>query len=626
MKAFKLAGVAFCAVLLCSSASAQNSAIRIQVDASDAARRILHSELQIPVRAGKLTLLYPKWIPGEHGPNGPITEVVDLKMAAANKAVTWQRDPEDMFAFNVEVPQGSDVLDVSFDLLLSSASGAFSSAASASDKLTVVSWNQLLLYPKGAKASDITYTSSLKLPKGWKFGTALPVASESSPTIQFSPVSLERLVDSPVLAGIYFRTLDLTPGAKPGHFIHVAADSAAALQVNPETTRHFSHLVAETGALFGARHYESYHFLLSLSDHVEHFGLEHHESSDDRTEEKYLTDDDTLKGFAILLPHEMTHSWNGKYRRPVGLATPDYDKPMKGELLWVYEGLTDYLGAVLSARCGLWTNNATFREYLALEAATLDHEQGRDWRPLSDTTVAAQLLYLARPEGTSRRRSVDFYAEGDLIWLEADVLIRQQTQGRRSLNDFCQKFAGGQNCPPKVVPYTLDEVVATLNEIAPYDWSKFFQTRVYTPNARAPLGGIENSGWNLAYTNTVPEYLKLRESSTKSTDLQFSLGLIVKEDGYILDVVADSPADKAGISPAMKLVAVNGRRWTPELLRTAIKVSASGEPVELLVENADFFKTCNLDYHGGEKYPVLARDETKPDLLSEILKSLTPAP
>lgn len=483
----------------------------------------------------------------------------------------------------------------------------------------------MLLYPKGFKASELTYASSLKLPTGWKFGTALPVASESSPTIQFSPVTLEKLVDLPVLTGIYFRTLDLTPGTKPGHFIHVAADSAAALDVKPETTRHFSHLIAETGALFGVRHYESYHFLLSLSDHVQHFGLEHHESSDDRAGEKYLTDDDTLKGFAILLPHEMTHSWNGKYRRPMGLATPDFHQPMKGELLWVYEGLTDYLGAVLTVRCGLWTN-ATFREYLALEAAALDHEQGRKWRPLSDTTAAAQLLYLARPEGVSRRRSVDFYPEGDLIWLEADVLIRRQTQGRRSLNDFCQKFAGGENSPPKVVPYTLDEVVATLTEIAPYDWRAFFNNRVYESNPSAPLGGIESAGWKLTYTNTVPEHLKLIESSTKATDLQFSLGLIVKEDGYILDVLADSPADKAGISPGMKLMAVNGRRWTPELVRSATKATANGESLELLVMNADYFKTCKLDYHQGEKYPMLARDETKADLLSEILKPLTPAP
>ncbi len=625
MKHFKLVGVAFCAALLSSAACAQNPAIHLQVDASDAPRGILHSKLQMPVRAGKMTLIYPKWIPGEHGPNGPITDLVGLKLAAAGKEVAWERDPEDMFAFNLEAPQGAEILDVALDFLLPPGSGAFSSAASTSEKLAVVNWNQVLLYPKGSQAAQVIYAASLRLPDGWKFGTALPVVGESSSNIQFSPATLEKLVDSPVLAGAYFRTFDLTPGAKPGHFIHAAADGLAALEMKPETTRHFSHLIAETGALFGARHYESYHFLVSLSDHVAHFGLEHHESSDDRGAEKSLTDDDTLKGFATLLPHEMTHSWNGKYRRPMGLATPDYQQPMKGELLWVYEGLTDYLGAVLTARCGLGTK-ATFREHLAFEAAALDRQQGRKWRPLSDTTAAAQLLYLARPEGTSRRRSVDFYPEGDLIWLEADVLIRQQTQGRKSLNDFCQKFMGGENCPPKVVPYTLDEVVATLSEVAPYDWREFFRARVYTANPNAPLGGIENAGWKLAYTNTAPEFFKLIESSSKATDLQFSLGLTVKEDGYILDVLSDSPADKAGIGPAMKLRAVNGRRWTPELLRSAIKATASGESLQLLVENADYFKTCNLDYHDGEKYPVLTRDEAKPDLLSEILKPLTPAP
>jgi predicted metalloprotease with PDZ domain len=384
-------------------------------------------------------------------------------------------------------------------------------------------------------------------------------------------------------------------------------------------------LVAETGALFGARHYQSYHFLVSLSDHVAHFGLEHHESSDDRASEKYLTDEDKLKDWAILLPHEMTHSWNGKYRRPIGLATPDFEQPMKGDLLWVYEGLTDYLGAVLATRCGLWTN-AMFREYLALEAAALDRQPGRHWRPLSDTTAAAQLLYLARPEDTARRRSVDFYPEGDLIWLEAEVLIRQQTQGRRSLNDFCRKFHGGESSPPKVIPYTLDDVVAGLNEILPNDWREFFQRRVYIPNPRAPLGGIEGAGWKLTYTNSIPEYYKLDEARSKLTDLRFSVGFTLKEDGYIQDVIPDSAADKAGVSPAMKLLAVNGRRWTPELLRSAIKATTNGELLELLVENTEFFKNCKLDYHDGEKYPVLIRDESKTDLLTEILKPLTPAP
>jgi predicted metalloprotease with PDZ domain len=402
------------------------------------------------------------------------------------------------------------------------------------------------------------------------------------------------------------------------------ADSAAALELKPADAAHFSHLVAETGALFGARHYRDYHFLLTLSDHVANFGLEHHESSDNRQPEKYLTDPDTLKLVALLLPHELTHSWNGKYRRPAGLATPDYHEPMKTELLWVYEGLTDYLGNVLAARCGLWTNE-NFREDLALSAAMLDQQPGRTWRSLADTTVAAQLLYPARPEGAAWRRGVDFYPEGDLIWLEADVIIRQKTQGRSSLDDFCRKFYGGESTPPKVVPYTLDDVVAAMNEVAPHDWRQFFQMRVYAPTPRAPLGGIESSGWRLAYGETLPDMLKTLETAKKFTDLSFSLGLKVKEDGAIEDVLPGSPADKAGVGASMKLVAVNGRRWKPDLLRAAVKSAKTNTaPIELLVENEEFFTTCKLDYHDGEKYPRLERDPARADLLTEILKPLTP--
>jgi len=299
---------------------------------------------------------------------------------------------------------------------------------------------------------------------------------------------------------------------------------------------------------------------------------------------------------------------------------------MKDEMLWVYEGLTDYLGIVLTARSGLWTDG-NFQDYLALEAARLDHTPGRAWRPLADTAIAMQLLYGARDEQASSRRSVDFYDEGDLIWLEADVLIRQKTGGAKSLDDFCKKFHGGESGPPKVVPYTEDDVVAALNEVAPNDWREFFRTRVYETAPRAPLGGIEGSGWRLAYTNTVSPMLKSRESEKKYTDMSCSLGFTVKEDGSISDVIAGSPADEAGVGTGMKLLGVNGRHWTPEILRAAVKEAATNaSPVELLVENEDYFKTCPVNYHGGEKYPLLERDSAKPDLLSQILKPLTPEP
>src|SRR5262245_13367221 len=337
-------------LVIAASTFSQNAPIKLDVDATDAPRKILHARLRIPAQPGKLTLLYPKWIPGEHAPTGPITDLVGIKMTAAGKPVEWQRDPEDMFAFHLEVPPGANTVEISLDFLFPPNADGFSSGASATAQLLVLTWNHVALYPKGAKAGTLQYAATLRLPNGWKFGTALPVANESANGTEFAPVSLETLVDSPVLTGAHFRTVDLTPGAKPSHSLHIAADSAAALEMKPEDAAHFRHLVAETGALFGARHYRNYHFLLTLSDHVAHFGLEHHESSDNRQPEKYLTDPDSLKLMALLLPHEMTHSWNGKYRRPAGLVTPDFHQTMKTELLWVYEGLTDYLGNVLATR------------------------------------------------------------------------------------------------------------------------------------------------------------------------------------------------------------------------------------------------------------------------------------
>jgi predicted metalloprotease with PDZ domain len=590
------------------------------VDARDISRRILHARLEIPATPGPLTLLYPKWIPGEHAPTGPITDLVGLKMSAGGQTIAWRRDPVETCIFRIEIPAGARNVEVTLDYLLASYPTGFSAAASSSANLGVVSWNTVLLYPQGAAADAITYSVRLQLPEGWRYATALPRASESPEGIQFQPVTLETLIDSPVMAGAHFRTFDLSHGSQTPQRLNAVAESAAALEMTTADQGHFSNLVQEANTLFGAHHYRSYDFLLTLSDQVAHFGLEHHQSSDDRVPERMLIDENIRKGWAFLLPHEMVHSWNGKYRRPAGLATPDYQAPMKTELLWVYEGLTDYLGEVLAARSGLW-NTTNYTERVALNADMLEHQRGRDWRPLVDTTDAAQLLYEAREEGASWRRSTDFYPEGTLIWLEADVTIRQQTQGKRSLDDFCRRFFGGENTGPKVVSYTLGDVLKTLNEVAPLDWSGFFQKRVYSVNPRAPLGGIEQGGWRLVYRDTPSDMLKTFEDDRKLVIVTDSLGLALKKEGEIVDVIPGSPGDRAGVSPGMKLLGVNGRRWTPELLRAAIKETKSNTaPLELLVENGDAFKTCRLDYHDGERYPYLERDETKPDLLTTILK------
>ncbi len=404
----------------------------------------------------------------------------------------------------------------------------------------------------------------------------------------------------------------------------VVADSEADLAMKPEDLAAYRKLVAETGALFGARHYRQYHFLYTLSDQVGGHGLEHHESNDSAAAERTLLDPDLHLLYASLLPHEFAHSWNGKYRRPAGLATRNYQEPMIGDLLWVYEGLTDYLGNLLAERSRLMSPEQ-YRETLAATAASLDHRSGRTWRPLEDTARSVQILRLLGPQWSNWRRGLDYYPEGELIWLEVDAIIRQQTHGQRSLDDFCRRFHGGQSGPPKVVPYTFDDVVHALNDVAPYDWASLLRERVGATSTHAPLGGIERDGWKLVYNDQPNVFTHALEKLVKFADFSYSLGFIVAQDGKLDDVIVGSPAYQAGLGPGMKLVAVNGRKWTPPVLHAAIKAAqGNSAPIELLVENAQFFRTYSISYHEGDKNPHLERVSGQPDLLSTLLNPLTP--
>ncbi len=596
--------------------------IKLTVDATRAPEKILHAQLQIPVTPGEVKLVYPKWIPGEHGPTGPITDLTGLKFFANGQRLNWRRNLAEMYEIDLTVPSGVTTLEANLDLVMPAPPEGFSSGASATTQLDMLSWNQVVLYPLGPRSDDIQIIASAKFPAGWHYGTALPVAGEAGGQINFQQVSLTTLVDSPVLAGAHFRRIPLTPEGPIQHFIDEVADGESALQMPQETIDHYKRLIAETGALFQARHYRDYHFLLTLSDHTAHFGLEHHESSDDRVPERTMIDDDERWLAGALLPHEMTHSWNGKYRRPAGLATPDYQKPMEGDLLWVYEGMTDYWGNILAARTGLW-NKQQFLDEVADLAAALDHTPGRSWRPLQDTADAAQLLYSALPEFESWRRSVDYYPEGFLIWLDADTVIRQQTHGQKSLNDFCRIFHGGGNTAPMVKTYTFDDVVSTLNQVTPYDWKKFLRDRLDSYGPGAPLGGIINGGWKLVYDDNPSDFTKAMEKTNNAVDARFSIGLALNDKGGIQDVIVDSPAWKAGVAPGTTLVAVNGRKYNPDLLRDALKEGkGNGPSLELLVMNGDYFKIFTLNYHDGEKYAHLVRDESKPDVLSEIIQPL----
>ncbi|MGA9389282.1 MAG: M61 family peptidase [Candidatus Sulfotelmatobacter sp.] len=598
--------------------------VTILVDATSAPRKIFHAKLSIPASAGDLILYYPKWIPGEHAPDGPVIDLAGLRFSAGGKTLRWRRDLLDGFTIHVDVPAGETEVNAELDFLSPATfENGFSAGSSATDKMAVISWNQVLLYPKGWKADDLTYVASLKLPANWKYGTSLPIASsggEGAETqIKFKPASLTTLVDSPVITGEYLKVVKLADD--PPTEMDIAADSAAALAAPQEVWDHYRNLVEQANKLFGAHHYRDYHFLLSLSDHVAHFGLEHHESDDSRVDERGLVDETARKMEATLLPHEYVHSWNGKYRRPADLATPDYQQPMQDDLLWVYEGLTNYLGTVLTARSGLLTPEQS-RDDLAITAAVMDHIPGRIWRNLQDTADAAPQLYFAPQAWYSWRRSVDFYDEGTLNWLWADVIIRQQSKGQKTIDDFCKLFHGPPSTGPILKTYTFDDVVNALNQIVPYDWRGFWTERLTNHGPGAPLGGIEGSGWKLVYDDNPSEMERGSGANFHVVGGAYSIGLDLREDGTIIDTIEGMPAAVAGIGPGMKLIAVNGRQYSPEVLHDALKAGKeSNSPLELLVENTDYYKTYKLDYHGGERYPHLVRDESKPDLLTEIYKA-----
>jgi predicted metalloprotease with PDZ domain len=601
----------FSVLALAASAALAEEAISVTLDATKTQQKLLHTHLVMPVKPGPLTLYYPKWIPGEHGPDGPIANLTGLKFDANGQTIPWQRDLLDVFTFHLEIPQGVTRLNASFDLIEPD-------GGSATDKLMVLEWNEVVLYPADTPAEKLTYEAKLLMPDGWKFGSSLPVENESGNRVSFKPISLDLLVDSPVITGEFYRTIDITPpGESIHHEMNIAADSADALNMSPENQKQMTNLVAESGKLFGARHYRDYHFLLALSDHVAHFGLEHHESNNSRLPERALILPSSGMSLGGLLSHEFVHSWSGKFRRPADLTTRDYEQPMKTDLLWDYEGLTDYLGPMLAARSGLWTPEQ-YREYLASISAMLGPGRpGRTWRPLLDTAVAEPGLGFERGGWMNWRRGTDYYDEGDLLWLEVATIIHRESGGKKSIDDFCQEFHGGPNHGPEVKTYTFDELVKALNTLAPFDWTAFFHTRLNSTSAEAPVGGIENGGWKVAF-NDKP--LKLEGRQGNPGDV-YSIGLHVGRDGVVTDSIVGSPAFEAGISSQMKIIGVNGRVYTQELLSDAIKSAKdTSKPITLLVVVDDYFRTCTITYHDGARYPHLVRVEDRPDYLDDLIK------
>ena len=587
--------------------------MQLKVDATDVARGIFHVRQTIPVvRAGKLTLLYPEWLPGKHAPRGAIAEVAGFKPSAGGKPLNWTRQPTDVYAFDIDVPAGVKSIDVAFDFL--SPTRTSEGRVVVTPAMMNLQWEQVSLYPAGYFTRAIPVQLEVTLPDGWTGAAALDGLKISGNRYSYAPTNYEVLVDSPMFAGQYFRKWDLGQNVT----LNVVADEAKYLEARPDHIARHAALVSEAVALFGGRHFDRYEFLLALSDELGGIGLEHHRSSENSRNPDYFTkwdDNDSERG---LLPHELTHSWNGKYRRPDKLWTPDFRTPMQGNLLWVYEGQTSYWDLVLAGRSGMQSKDMILAEW-ATNAGFYSAQAGRLWRSVEDTTLDPVIAGRKPKPYPSWSRGEDYYNEGSLVWLEADMLIRQATNNGKSLDDFARAFFGGREGDWGQDSYDFDDVVAALNAVHPYDWAGFLRGRLQTPGQAAPVAGIERAGYRLAWRDAPNVYDRDRMAQAKNYDLTHSLGLTIDKDGIAGAILWDGPAFKADIVNGTKIVAVDGTAYSKERLEAAVRAATDGKtPVRLLVERGGRYRQIDIDYHGGLRWPHLEKVGTGPDWFDRI--------
>ncbi|WP_421931408.1 M61 family metallopeptidase [Phenylobacterium sp.] len=592
--------------------------ITLSVDATDLDRRIFRVKETIPVaQPGPMTLLYPSWIPGNHAPRGPIDKLAGLVITGADKPLEWTRDPVDVSAFHIDVPADVKFVELNFQYV--SPTDPDQGRVVVTPEMMNVQWFALALYPAGYFTRQIQIQPHIRLPDGWSFATALEDRDSVREMVRFKPVSFETLMDSPMFAGRYVKKLDLDPGGRSRVTLNVVADDPSLLEIKPAQLAAHRAMVAQADKLYGARHYDHYDFLFALSDRMGGIGVEHQRSSENGTAPRYFLDWDKLPATRDLLPHEYTHSWNGKYRRPADLWTANFNTPMRNSLLWVYEGQTQYWGYVLAARSGLLTKQEAL-DAIAATAAAYDNRVGRSWRAMEDTTNDP-IISARRPQAwTSWQRSEDYYSEGQLIWLDADTLIREQSKGKKSLDDFAKAFFGVNDGDWGQLTYDFDEVVKTLNAVQPHDWAGFLKTRLEGHGPGAPLDGVTRGGYRLVYGETPTDYAKSNETRRKITDLTYSLGLTLGKDGELAAVQWEGPAFKAGLADGMKLIAVNGLAYDADRLKDAVTAAKGGkDPLELLVKSGERYRTVKIDYHGGLRYPRFERVAGTPARLDDIL-------
>jgi len=610
--------------------------LQLEVDATDVAHRIVrvHETINQPeISNGQLTLAYPKWVPGNHSTTGPVERIAGLHIESNGQTLNWKRDPIETNVFHI-FTTSSNAVHIDFDYLSPTSSKI--GRIEISDEISTLKWNEFVLYPLEVWARDIPVTLRLKLPQGYDSASALePIPSPSNDVIAFKTTDLETLLDSPMYAGRYSKTFDLsettavnspvsagsvTPLVPPVK-LHVFADQPSGLDITDKQLTLHRQLIQQASRLYGAHHYTHYDFLLSVSDKVQHIGLEHHQSSEDGTSFDYFINWNKTMSDRDLLAHEYTHSWNGKFRRPADLWTPNYQQPMQNSLLWVYEGQTQYWGQVLTARSGLLTT-AQALEGWALTAAFYAQEHGRQWRPLEDTTNDPIIRYRQSRSWGDWQRAEDYYSEGQLIWLEADTIIRRQTHDKASLDDFARRFFGVADGKITPLTYTFDDVIKSLNDVAAYDWANFFKERVYAANAPAPLRGIEAAGYRLIYNDDPNDMIRSDDRDSEHVSYRYSLGMSIDRHGKIKEVLWDSLAFKMGLIEGMEIVAINGLGYSSDKLDSWLK-STTTEPkkLELIVKSDDRYSTVTTTYQGGLRIPHLVRIPDRPDVFSEILKA-----
>jgi predicted metalloprotease with PDZ domain len=608
-------------------ASAYPGTLVLRVDATDLDRKVVRVRETLPVRPGPLVLYYPGWIPGHHSNTGPLARFAGLLLRAGERLLDWKRNSVEMGAFHVDVPAGVNTLEIEFQYLAPVDSG--SGSVDITREMLGLAWNHVLLYPAGFDVSRIQVQPRLTLPAGWSHASALELAAREGSTLVFQPVSAETLVDSPVYAGAHFRQIDLDPGAEAAGRapvrLNLFADQPSQLAATPEQIAVHAALVTQADKLFGARHFRHYDLLVTLSENLGGVGLEHHQSSENGHKSDHFTEWAKSAPGRDLIPHEFTHSWNGKFRRPADLLTPHFNTPMRNSLLWVYEGQTQFWGTVLAARSGLHSQSDALDD-LAVSAAWLtEGRAGRSWRNLQDTTNEGTLSAGQwRRDWRSWQRGGDYYDEMRLVWTEADALIREQSQGKRSMDDFARAFFGVQagQAPGDFRPlaYTFDDVVRELNRVQANDWAAFLRQRLDGHDSASLVAGLRRSGWQLVFSEQASEYFKNAEAREKEADFWYSLGLIVGEEGKLVNVRWDGPAFQAGLTKGATLVAVNGRAYKAELLKEAITEAKTGtRVVELLVKRGERYDTLAIDYRGGLRYPKLERIAGTPDHLGASL-------